>query len=51
MWKYIKRYLPFAVVAGLFMVGEVLMDLVQPGIMSRIVDEGCWASKPAAWGI
>lgn len=40
MWKYIRRYLPFAVVAGLFMVGEVLMDLVQPGIMSRIVDEG-----------
>ena len=40
MWKYIKRYLPLAVIAGLFMVGEVLMDLVQPGIMSRIVDEG-----------
>ncbi len=40
MWKYIKRYLPLAVIAGLFTVGEVLMDLVQPGIMSRIVDEG-----------
>lgn len=40
MWKYIRRYLPFAVLAGLFMIGEVLMDLIQPGIMSRIVDEG-----------
>ena len=40
MWKYIRRYLPFVVLAGLFMIGEVLMDLIQPGIMSRIVDEG-----------
>lgn len=40
MWKYIKRYLHFAVLAGAFMVGEVLMDLIQPGIMSRIVDDG-----------
>ncbi|MDE7435995.1 MAG: ABC transporter ATP-binding protein/permease [Lachnospiraceae bacterium] len=40
MWKYIKRYLHFAVLAGAFMVSEVLMDLLQPGIMSRIVDEG-----------
>lgn len=40
MWKYIKPYLHFAVIAALFMVGEVLMDLIQPGIMSRIVDEG-----------
>lgn len=40
MWKYVKRYLHFAVIAALFMVGEVMMDLIQPGIMSRIVDEG-----------
>lgn len=40
MWKYIKHYLPCAVLAALFMVGEVTMDLVQPGIMRRIVDEG-----------
>lgn len=40
MWKYVKRYLLLAVLAGLFMMGEVLMDLVQPGIMSRIVDDG-----------
>lgn len=40
MWKYIRRYLHFAVIAALFMVGEVMMDLIQPSIMSRIVDEG-----------
>lgn len=40
MWKYIKRYLHFAVIAAAFMMGEVLMDLLQPEIMSRIVDEG-----------
>lgn len=40
MWKYIKQYLHFAVIAALFMIGEVLMDLIQPGIMSRIVDDG-----------
>lgn len=40
MWKYIKNYLHFAVLAALFMVGEVTMDLLQPDIMSRIVDDG-----------
>ena len=38
MWKYIKQYLPYAILAALFMAGEVSMDLVQPGIMRRIVD-------------
>lgn len=40
MWNYVKRYLHFAVLAALFMIGEVMMDLIQPGMMSRIVDEG-----------
>lgn len=40
MWKYVKRYLHFAILAALFMVGEVLMDLIQPGLMSHIVDDG-----------
>ena len=40
MWKYIRPYLHLALIAALFMVGEVLMDLLQPEIMSRIVDEG-----------
>ena len=40
MWNYIKRYLHFAILAAVFMIGEVSMDLVQPGIMRRIVDDG-----------
>lgn len=40
MWKYVKKYLHFAVMAAMFMFLKVLMDLLQPEIMSRIVDEG-----------
>ncbi len=40
MWKYVKKYLHLAIIAGLFMVGEVSMDLLQPGLMSQIVDNG-----------
>lgn len=40
MRRYSKQYLHFALPAAFFMVGEVLMDLIQPGLMSRIVDEG-----------
>lgn len=40
MWKYVIRYLPIAALAALCMVGEVMMDLLQPEVMSRIVDEG-----------
>ncbi|MCD8119607.1 MAG: ABC transporter ATP-binding protein/permease [Lachnospiraceae bacterium] len=40
MWKYVKQYLFYAILAALFMFGEVAMDLVQPGVMSRIVDDG-----------
>ncbi len=40
MWRYIRRYLPFMVLAALFMVCEVLMDLLQPTLLSRIVDDG-----------
>ena len=40
MWHYIKRYVHFMVIAALFMVCEVLMDLLQPAILSRIVDDG-----------
>lgn len=40
MWNYIKQYLHFAIFAALFMVGEVMMDLIQPGLMSKIVDDG-----------
>lgn len=40
MRKYLKKYRLFAVLAPLFMAGEVLMDLLQPKMMSKIVDEG-----------
>lgn len=40
MWKYVKRYLPFAILAAMFMMGEVLVDLIQPSLMSKIVDDG-----------
>lgn len=40
MWKYIKKYLPYSIIAALFMIGEVCVDLIQPSIMASIVDEG-----------
>ena len=40
MWQYIRKYLHFAIIAAAFMIGEVTMDLLQPKIMSRIVDDG-----------
>lgn len=40
MWKYVKKYLNFAVFATIFMVCEVIIDLLHPEIMSRIVDNG-----------
>ena len=50
MWKYIKGYLHFAVIAGAFMVGEVLMDLLQPELMSRIVDDGVLGTNSGGVG-
>lgn len=40
MVKYVKKYLVFAFFAILCMLGEVAFDLLQPELMSRIVDEG-----------
>lgn len=40
MFKYLKKYWLYALLAPLFMVGEVLVDLLQPQLMSTIVDEG-----------
>ena len=40
MWKYLKKYWMFIILAPLFMLGEVSMDLLQPKMMSKIVDEG-----------
>lgn len=40
MLRYLKKYWFFALLAPLFMTGEVLMDLLQPRLMSIIVDDG-----------
>ena len=40
MLKYLKKYWFFALLAPLFMIGEVSVDLLQPQLMSTIVDEG-----------
>lgn len=41
--SYLKKYWYFAVLAPLFMVLEVSMDLIQPDLMSKIVDDGVLA--------
>lgn len=38
--KYLKPYWYFALLAPLTMIGEVAIDLMQPKLMSKIVDEG-----------
>lgn len=40
MLKYLKKYWLFTMLAPLFMVGEVSMDLIQPELMSHIIDDG-----------
>ena len=40
MFKYLKKYWFFALLAPIFMIGEVMMDLLQPRLMSIIVDDG-----------
>ena len=40
MLKMVLRYWPFALLASLFMVAEVFIDLVQPKMMEIIVDNG-----------
>ncbi|MBQ8293199.1 MAG: ABC transporter ATP-binding protein [Bacilli bacterium] len=40
IFKYLKKYWFFAILAPLFMVGEVFMDLLQPNLMAQIVDIG-----------
>lgn len=40
MLKYLKKYWFFAMLAPIFMIGEVSMDLLQPELMSRIIDDG-----------
>ena len=45
MLKYLKKYWVFCILAPLFMVGEVAMDLWQPDLMAKIVDQGVLQSN------
>lgn len=45
MLKYLKKYWFFCLLAPLFMVGEIAMDLIQPDMMATIVDEGVLKSN------
>lgn len=40
LFRYLRPYIFYALMAPLCMVGEVVMDLMQPKMMSKIVDEG-----------
>ena len=40
MFKYLKKYWLWTILAPLFMIGEVSMDLMQPRLMSSIIDDG-----------
>lgn len=40
MTKYLKKYWLYCLLAPLFMLGEIVMDLLQPALMARVVDEG-----------
>lgn len=43
--KYLKPYWFFALLAPLFMIGEVVADLLQPKLMSKIVDIGILGNR------
>ncbi|MFC5542943.1 ABC transporter ATP-binding protein [Ureibacillus suwonensis] len=44
--KYLKPYKHFAILAPILMILEVAMDLIQPTIMQKIIDEGIATKDP-----
>ena len=40
LFKFLRPYLLFTIIAPLFMLVEVAMDLMQPMLMSKIIDVG-----------
>ena len=40
IFPFVRKYLGFAILASLFMILEVGVDLLQPGMMAAIVDKG-----------
>lgn len=45
MLKYLKKYWFWCLLAPIFMVGEITMDLLQPDLMAEIVDDGVLAQN------
>lgn len=45
MLKYLKKYWKWCLIAPLFMLGEISMDLLQPDLMARVVDDGVLAGN------
>ena len=43
--KYLKPYTWLAIISPLLMIGEVMVDLFQPKLMAKIVDEGVLAEN------
>ena len=50
MLKYLKKYWLFTMLAPLFMIGEVSMDLIQPELMSHIIDDGVLGINSGGFG-
>ena len=40
LWHHLRKYRLFCVLAPLFMVGEISVDLIQPDLMAQIIDDG-----------
>ena len=52
MLKFLKKYWWIGLIGSLFMVCEVLIDLIQPRMMARIVDEGILKGNEAlVWSV
>lgn len=48
IFKYLKPYWYLALLAPLFMIGEVIFDLLQPKLMEEIVDKGVLSNLVAS---
>lgn len=40
LWRHLRKYRLYCVLAPLFMVGEISVDLIQPDLMAQIIDKG-----------
>ena len=47
--SYLKKYWFFTIISPLFMAGEVVVDLFQPKLMSRIVNTVVGSVQPMNW--